>query len=262
MINTKRGDTLIEVTIAIGIFSMIAIAVAAVMSSGTAGSQSALETTITREEINAQAEALRFIQSSYILARSNKDATSDPDNNPYRDLWRSITSHAISGDSISTDITQYAPSTCDELYNPSPLPGDPITIFQQNAFILDIKKLSTGQGAYVYSNDPSYASIFTPTTTYPRLVFGTSNNNDSNDSLISTTVRDTLFRAEGIYIIAVKDDNSTQIVNNDRTNASDTTATAAFYDFYIRTCWYGTDATRPSTISTLIRLYDPDITPE
>ena len=29
-------------------------------------------------------------------------------------------------------------------------------------------------------------------------------------------------------------------------------------DFYIRTCWYGVNANEPSTISTVIRLYDPN----
>ena len=51
----KKGDTLVEVTLAIGIFSMIAIAVASVMSGGTASAQLALETTLAREEIDTQA---------------------------------------------------------------------------------------------------------------------------------------------------------------------------------------------------------------
>ena len=61
----KKGDTLIEVLLAVGIFSMIAISVVAVMSGGTSSAQTALETTLTREEIDAQAEALRYIHDSY-----------------------------------------------------------------------------------------------------------------------------------------------------------------------------------------------------
>ena len=78
----KKGDTLIEVTLAVGIFSMIAVAIAAVMSSGTAGAQTALETTLTREEIDTQAEAIRFIQTSY---STNKNSTED---NKFYQLWR------------------------------------------------------------------------------------------------------------------------------------------------------------------------------
>ena len=49
----RVGDTLVEVTLAIGIFSMVAIAVVAVVSGSTSGAQSALETTVTREQIDA-----------------------------------------------------------------------------------------------------------------------------------------------------------------------------------------------------------------
>ena len=48
----KRGDTLIEVTIAIGIFSMIAIMAVLVVNTSISGTQAALENTVTREEIN------------------------------------------------------------------------------------------------------------------------------------------------------------------------------------------------------------------
>ena len=65
------------------------------------------------------------------------------------------------------------------------------------------------------------------------------------------TSYDNLFHAEGIYVMAVKDADSTNLVNESGNKS-------AFYDFYIRTCWYGTDAKEPSTISTVIRLYDPD----
>ena len=61
-----RGDTLVEVSLAIGIFSMVAIAAVSVINGSTNGAQSSLESTITREEIDGQAEALRFIQSAYV----------------------------------------------------------------------------------------------------------------------------------------------------------------------------------------------------
>ena len=85
----KKGDTLIEVLLAVGIFSMIAISVVAVMSGGTSSAQTALETTLAREEIDAQAEALRYIHSSYI-----NDKNSDDANLPTVSLWRTITSNA------------------------------------------------------------------------------------------------------------------------------------------------------------------------
>ncbi|MBR3115888.1 hypothetical protein IKF30_01530 [Candidatus Saccharibacteria bacterium] len=261
----KKGDTLIEVTIAIGIFSMIAIAVASVMSSGTAGSQLALETTLAREEIDAQAEALRFVHSAFISGRSSKanNKSNGDTSNPYQQLWKNITANAIEVEDVN-GVTQFMPSTCDELYTkhePTDEDGDIGDIFSQNAFFLNTKQLSNPSEAYVYANNDDDVSKFAPASTYPRLIFtNASNTDDSDETLIDTTVRDQIYRAEGIYVIAVKDANETKIVQNSAIPGSgDTTPTSAFYDFYIRTCWYGTDATRPSTISTVIRLYNPSI---
>jgi hypothetical protein len=34
---------------------------------------------------------------------------------------------------------------------------------------------------------------------------------------------------------------------------------SAYFDFYIRSCWYAPGANTPSTISTVIRLHNPDV---
>ena len=69
----KKGDTLVEVTIAIGIFSLIAISVASVMNSSSSGAQLSLETTLAREEIDTQAEAIRFIHNAYTTHKETSD---------------------------------------------------------------------------------------------------------------------------------------------------------------------------------------------
>lgn len=63
------GDTLIEVMFAIGLFSVIVVGTVSIMSGGTSKVQNSLEITMTRNEIDAEAEALRYIQSSYIAER-------------------------------------------------------------------------------------------------------------------------------------------------------------------------------------------------
>ena len=102
----KKGDTLIEVALAIGIFSMVAIAVVTVMTGGTSSTQTALETTLAREEIDVQAEALRFIHDSYI--------TDDVADNVYTKVWKKITDNAvdIKNSSNPTKYTQYNPTSC------------------------------------------------------------------------------------------------------------------------------------------------------
>ncbi|MBR3172583.1 hypothetical protein IKF21_01535 [Candidatus Saccharibacteria bacterium] len=247
----KRGDTLIEVTLAVGIFSMIAIAITAVMSSGTSGAQASLETTLTREEIDTQAEALRFIQTAYAVDRDAADKR-------FPNLWDQIKTHAIKIGDINEEnqpgILQYSPDSCKELYS-NPRIADAAFVINPRklgTFTSDTSNKSTGVKS-VYISRKEQSSKFANATTYPRLIFGINKNNNEglDNSMISGTTYDALFHAEGIYVIAVKDADTTHLINT-------TGNKSAYYDFYIRTCWYGTDANEPSTISTVIRLYDPD----
>ncbi|MBR3236402.1 hypothetical protein IKF92_01850 [Candidatus Saccharibacteria bacterium] len=256
---TKTGDTLIEVTLAVGIFSMVAIAIIAVMSNGTSNSQTALETTLAREEIDTQSEALRFIQASYL---SEKDSPSSK----YASLWGKIVENAIDVKNWSEEdqkkLFQFTPEDCQSLYKTD----SSNNIFNQKAFIINPRKLnsftaSNAEGNAIFSARKSGSKdIFKEASTYPRLIYGY-NNSTSGEALSNTSssTYEDLFRAEGIYIVAVKDNKTTEIVNKKAPFTDDTSPTSAFYDFYIRTCWYGTNAEEPSTISTVIRLYDPDV---
>ncbi len=62
----ERGDTLIEVLFAISVFSFVVVGSLAIMNQGTAASQRSLEITLVRQQIDAQAETLRFIHDSYV----------------------------------------------------------------------------------------------------------------------------------------------------------------------------------------------------
>ncbi len=59
MLRRQRGDTIIEVMLAFSIFSMLSVGAMTVMGQGTNASQRALEITLVRQQIDAQAEALR-----------------------------------------------------------------------------------------------------------------------------------------------------------------------------------------------------------
>lgn len=251
----KKGDTLIEVTLAIGIFSMIAIAITAVMSSGTSGAQTALETTLTREEIDTQAEALRFIQTAYAVDKNAADQR-------FPNLWKQIRDGAITDidkwtEERRTAVLQYSPTTCDDLYNNNDI--------KNHAFIINPRQLGTFTSSTtdlakgiksVYISKLDRPNDLTKASIYPRLVFS-GISATAQDALITDNESNQLYRAEGIYVIAVKDSGTTEIAGGFGPN---TEKTSAYYDFYIRTCWYGTDANEPSTISTVIRLYDPDAT--
>jgi len=70
MLNMKRrlqrGDTLIEVLFAVSVFSLVVVGSLTIMNQGTAASQRALEITLVRQQIDAQAETLRFMHDSYV----------------------------------------------------------------------------------------------------------------------------------------------------------------------------------------------------
>lgn len=240
----KRGDTLIEVMLAVGIFSMVAVAVVAVMSGGTSSAQTALETTLAREEIDAQAEALRFIQSSYIAEKDNV-------NGKFSRLWEAVTNESIvNSDSISS-ILQYSPNDCSALYSSvngeARLHGFVINTQQLGNFNPDSLNTVLISGDQIKSGE----YVLSAASTYPHLVFGSKTNNSDSSNLAADNTYTNLYSAEGIYVIAVKDPNSTTIAGESNKSA--------YYDFYIRTCWYGTGDQTPSTISTVIRLYDPGI---
>ncbi len=227
----RVGDTLVEVALAIGIFSMVAIAVVSVMTGGTSSAETALETTLAREEIDVQAEALRFVHSAYIAGADSGEES------PYVELWDKIVEKAIDPSTDNTNYLEYAPRTCQEVQDSDTL--------KNHGFIINPRALSSRPSeAYVGYNNNNFKTA----STFPRLIYSA---NDGSESLLGSTGSN-LYRAEGIYVIAVKDASTTQIVGTTSPSLS-----SGFYDFYIRTCWYGVGEDTPSTISTVIRLYDP-----
>ena len=248
-----RGDTLIEVTIAIGIFSLIAVMAVMVVNTSISGTQATLESTVTREEINAQAEALRFIQAAYVA-----DKNTNPDEaSKYGEFWKKMVDEARElgkDEAGDAEFLAYRPATCDELY-------DDNGIRSQGAFILNVRALDSDiDKALVFAKDDDGKDeanrVFRTTTSYPRIIYKYNILVDDGEILyVPANGGDALVQnAEGIYVVAVKDKGSTSsVVSNGVTEQR-----SAFIDFYIRSCWYTMNSERPSTISTVIRLYNPD----
>lgn len=259
----KKGDTLIEVALAIGIFSLVAITVVAVVSASTTGAQSSLELTLTREEMDAQAEALRFIHDSYISGSQSKDGGT----NPYYKLWSAIentysANNKTGGAGWSTSQTSYNPGNCSDLY---PLGnGFMKDGTNRRQFIVNIRKLGkytedmdpTEVLVPAYSDVPTSTGKFYEAVTYPRILYGDKGvgSETTDESLYGQTDWDSdeIQRVEGLFVMAV------QGTANMVTGATGSTSEkSAYYDFYIRSCWNPPNSEKPSTISTVIRLYDP-----
>lgn len=65
---SERGDTLIEVLFAVTVFALIVVTTLSIMNQGTATSQRSVEITTVRQQMDGQAEMLRFLHDSYIEA--------------------------------------------------------------------------------------------------------------------------------------------------------------------------------------------------
>jgi type II secretory pathway pseudopilin PulG len=64
----QKGDTIIEVLFAVAVFAMVAVGSLTIMNQGTATAERSLEITLVRQQIDAQAEAIRYIHQAYVAA--------------------------------------------------------------------------------------------------------------------------------------------------------------------------------------------------
>jgi prepilin-type N-terminal cleavage/methylation domain-containing protein len=62
----NRGDTLVEVLFAVAVFSLVAVGALSIMNQGTASAERSLEITLARQQIDAQADTLRYLNASFI----------------------------------------------------------------------------------------------------------------------------------------------------------------------------------------------------
>ena len=60
----ERGDTLIELVIAFAIFSLAAVMTLSILNRGVSATQRSLEATLVRQQIDSQAELLRYIHAT------------------------------------------------------------------------------------------------------------------------------------------------------------------------------------------------------
>lgn len=71
----QRGDTIIEVMLAFVVFALLAIGAISIMNQGVSSAQRALEVTLVRQQLDAQADALRYVHD---LANTEDSATLYP----------------------------------------------------------------------------------------------------------------------------------------------------------------------------------------
>lgn len=262
-----RGDTIIEVAFAIAVFSLVAIISINVMNAGLSTAQASMEVMVARSEIDSQAEALRFVQNAFTLERELP-----VDSQEYRELWYTLTRDSnASSDSGMMNSPEALPSlnvdSCSQIYDRSG--SSPNSIFKSDltAFAIDTRALDPNDPSFmpgatmskkiseiiVSTKTESNRNKFTESSIYPRLIYTdmyATPDNNSDTTLYENGEYRFLSRIEGIWVIAVKD----ATVNNPTRYT-----TPEFFDFHIRTCWNAPGQNRPSTIGTIIRLYNPEL---
>lgn len=119
----QRGDTLIEVLFAITVFSALAVGALAIMNQGAAVAQRSMEISLVRQQIDAQAQALSFINAAYIAQYPSPDP-----NETYTQRWRSI---ADTSQQAVSQATVYGTLDADRCLPSSSIPKnfivDPLT---------------------------------------------------------------------------------------------------------------------------------------
>jgi type II secretory pathway pseudopilin PulG len=134
----QAGDTIIEVLFATTVFSLVAVGGLSIMNQGTAMAQRALEIGLVRQQIDAQADALRFLNQAYVADYGKRG--------PATVAWNKIildnaVTRAQDFNSMAADGHCQLPSS------------------SQNPFTLDITKLDTNPLLVPTSDVATYAKV-------------------------------------------------------------------------------------------------------
>lgn len=151
---SMRGDTIIEVVLAVTIFSLIAVGALTLMNNGMAMAQRSLEITLVRQQLDAQAETLRYVSDR---AREGGQ---------YAALWADITSRADTPESIlnaeecpqssvlNGNFTLWSSAATDvslvELYEPEPLTYAKVTELGSQGISIQMARVNNGNAYDAY----------------------------------------------------------------------------------------------------------------
>lgn len=126
-----RGDTLIEVLLAFGIFSLAAVMSFVLFNQGMSMAQRSLEKSLVRQQIDSQAEILRYAAT-----------TSDP-------VWRDIVTNYI-----ATTAMPFSRASCPK---PSDLDSAKSFFVTKNGTSLKVNAISAASNNFLES--PTYARV-------------------------------------------------------------------------------------------------------
>lgn len=265
---TRRGDTLIEVMLAISIFAVVAMLSINMMNGGINTAQRTLEASMARYEIDAQTEALRFIHQSYVAERQMSSKESQ-----FKTLWHKLVDGANKPsvlenvDTVNDGLGSFNVNnmnSCSQAYvNSQNDPKSSGHLYRYNSFVLNTRlvlpdmmkeymgiKYSDLLNEVAVRNRVSTDKFASPSV-YTRIIYAKDNsgkntdNVDLNEGERIDDLYNRIFAAEGIWIDAVG-------------NKNEDVAHSDYYDFYVTACWHSLGSKAPSTRTTVVRLYNPE----
>ena len=220
-VRTLKGDTLVEVIFAFAILGFIIMSIMLIMQQGTSAAQLSLEVGLVRNQMDSQAEAIRFINAAQQSRLRTGEAGQSSE---YRDIWDRVISKK------KNSVTKWSEMTKKEggrmqCINPSTIP---------NAFILNVKNLRSERS--VITRGFSRAEVF------PRLLYqGWNGEIDNNNTITRDQLR--IIGAEGIWVEVAEVKTRTEIKGSKA------------YDFHIRACWEPAGRSTPLTLGTIVRVH-------
>src|SRR3989338_357897 len=145
----ESGDTIVEVLFAVTIFSLVAVSGLSIMNQGLGMAQRSLEIGLVRQQIDMQADALRYLNNAYVSDYGKRGAPTE--------MWQqTIAAHAVN------KAQDYSAMINDEKCQ-LPSTSGAVTIVGSDGspFVLDISKLSSSPGAAVTGDAATYAQVLT-----------------------------------------------------------------------------------------------------
>ena len=213
MLNIRKqaGDTLIEVLFAVTVFSLIVVTALSIMNQGSSTAQRSLEMTLVRQQMDNQAEVLRFLHESYVTNYQTGYATNN-----------GLTLTGPTGQFYNL-VHRIATTDLQDASDFGSLTSCP-TAWPTGSFILNTRTATVIVNPATYKQAPTYAQLTFDTVTETNLV-----------------------SSGGIWIEGVR--------SNDSPDPAQ--ANSGYIDFHIRACWDAPGLSHPTTLGTIVRLYEP-----
>lgn len=180
--NRQTGDTLIEVLFAMTVFALIVVTALSLMNQGVAAAQRSLEITTVRQQMDGQAEALRFLHDSYVEAYQSGQVfdLTDAITSPAEEYYTIIQFAKTTGN--RTSASQFGGTAA------CAVPSSATKDFIINPVTAKLVTTTTNPG------------VFQKAPTYAQLVFGSANSLTNSQGMWLEAVRSSVSGTSAGYI--------------------------------------------------------------